>query len=131
MDKRRQHRLRYIEQFHGLPGVTVFGEPSGADGGSTRDNWWLTSILVDPRRAGFSQEDLRLSLAAHDIESRPLWKPMHLQPVFMGARAFVNGTSERLFTTGLALPSGSVLDQAQIERVHGVMADFLQGHRAA
>ncbi|MFW5469841.1 DegT/DnrJ/EryC1/StrS family aminotransferase [Knoellia sp. CPCC 206435] len=131
IERRRQHRLRYIEQFRGLPGLTVFGEPSGAAGGSTRDNWWLTSVLIDPLRAGFSQEDLRLSLASHDIEARPLWKPMHLQPVFLGVRAFVNGTSERLFQTGLALPSGSVLGQEQIDRVHGVLADFLQVHRAA
>ena len=131
MEKRRQHRLRYLDHFRGLPGVTVFGEPSGVEGGSVRDNWWLTSVLIDPRRAGFSREELRLSLEANDIEARPLWKPMHLQPVFMGSRAFVNGTSERLFETGLALPSGSVLDETQIDRVHGVLTDFLEGHCAA
>lgn len=131
MERRRQHRLRYIEHFQGLPGVTVFGEPSGLEGGSIRDNWWLTSVLVDPARAGFSREEMRVTLGANDIEARPLWKPMHLQPVFMAARAFVNGTSERLFQTGLALPSGSVLSEAEIDRVHGVLTDFLQGHRAA
>ena len=131
MERRRQHRLRYVEHFRGLPGVTVFGEPSGVVGASTHDNWWLTSVLIDPQRAGFSREELRLTLEAENIEARPLWKPMHLQPVFRGLRAFVNGTSERLFQTGLALPSGSVLGSAQIDRVHGVLTDFLQDHRAA
>lgn len=131
MERRRQHRLRYIEHFEGLPGVTVFGEPSGVDDAATRDNWWLTSVLIDPQRAGFSREELRLTLEAEDIEARPLWKPMHLQPVFRGLRAFTNGTSERLFETGLALPSGSVLGPAEIERVSGVLTDFLQDHCAA
>ena len=129
VERRRQHRLAYRELFAGVPGVTVFGEPSGADGGPTRDNFWLSSILVDPLRAGFSAEDLRLSLAAADIEARPLWKPMHLQPVFSGSRAVVNGTSERLFSTGLSLPSGSVLTAAQVERIEGVVSSFLEVRR--
>ena len=82
IERRRQLRLHYRELFAGVPGVTMFGEPSGADGGTTRDNFWLTTILVDPDEAGFTAEDLRLALAAADIEARPLWKPMHLQPVF-------------------------------------------------
>ena len=130
VERRRRHRLAYRELFAGVPGVTVFGEPSGADGGDTRDNFWLTSILVDPLRAGFSGEDLRLAFAADDIEARPLWKPMHLQPVFAGARAVVNGTSERLFATGLSLPSGSVLGDAQMERIAAVVSSFLEVRRA-
>ena len=130
VERRRQHRLTYRRLFAGVPGVTVLGEPSGADGGNTRDNFWLTSILVDPRQAGFSTEDLRLAFAAVDIEARPLWKPMHLQPVFAGARAVVNGTSERLFATGLSLPSGSVLDEEQMERISAVVTSFLEVRRA-
>lgn len=109
----------------------MFGEPSGADGGTTRDNFWLTTILVNPDEAGFTAEDLRLTLAEADIEARPLWKPMHLQPVFSGARAFVDGTSERLFATGLSLPSGSVLRPDQIDRVDRVTASFLDGGRVS
>ncbi len=109
----------------------MFGEPSGADGGITRDNFWLTTILVDPDQAGFTAEDLRLALAAADIEARPLWKPMHLQPVYAGARAFVDGTGERLFGAGLSLPSGSVLSEDQIERVDRVTVSFLDGDRVA
>lgn len=130
VERRRQHRITYRRLFDGVPGVTVFGEPSGADGGDTRDNFWLSSILVDPYRAGFSADDLRLAFAAAHIEARPLWKPMHLQPVFAGARAVINGTSERLFTNGLSLPSGSVLNQAQVARIEGVVASFLEVRRA-
>ena len=130
VERRRRHRLTYRRLFAGVPGVTLFGEPSGAEGGVTRDNFWLSSVLVDPLRAGFAADDLRLALAEAGIEARPLWKPMHLQPVFAGARAVVNGTSERLFATGLSLPSGSVLTEAQVERVEGVVSSFLEVRRA-
>lgn len=122
---RRQHRLHYRELFAATPGVTVLGEPSGTDGGQTRDNFWLTSILVDPTAAGFTAEDLRLALAAADIEARPLWKPMHLQPVFAAKQAYVDGSSERMFRTGLSLPSGSALTEEQRARVDATIARFL------
>ncbi len=125
IERRRQHRLRYRELFAGVPGVTPFGEPSGIDGGDTRDNFWLTSVLVDAATAGFTAEDLRLALAREDIEARPLWKPMHLQPVFAGARSYVDGTSERLFRTGLSLPSGSALNGEAEERVFATIRRFL------
>ncbi len=125
IERRRRHRLAYRELFADAPGVTLFGEPSGADGGETRDNFWLTSVLVDPDAAGFTAEDVRLALAQADIEARPLWKPMHLQPVFAGSRAYLNGTSERLFRTGLSLPSGSVLTDAQVARIDAALAPFV------
>ncbi|HEY3408020.1 MAG TPA: aminotransferase class I/II-fold pyridoxal phosphate-dependent enzyme [Propionicimonas sp.] len=125
IERRRQHRLHYRELFAGVPGVTPFGEPSGIDGGDTRDNFWLTSVLVDSATAGFTAEDLRLALASEDIEARPLWKPMHLQPVFAGARSYVDGTSERLFRTGLSLPSGSALNGEAEERVFATIRRFL------
>ena len=127
MERRRQHRLRYIEHFEGLPGVTVFGEPSGVDDAATRDNWWLTSVLIDPQRAGFSREELRLTLEAEDIEARPLWKPMHLQPVFADAPAVADGTSERLFRTGVSLPSGSAMSDAALARVLAVAERVVAG----
>jgi dTDP-4-amino-4,6-dideoxygalactose transaminase len=83
-----------------------------------------------PTAGRFQAEDLRLALAEADIEARPLWKPMHLQPVFAGARAVVNGTSERLFATGLSLPSGSVLSEHRMARVEGVVSSFLEVRRA-
>ncbi|GAA4407783.1 aminotransferase class I/II-fold pyridoxal phosphate-dependent enzyme [Fodinibacter luteus] len=125
VERRRQHRLRYRQMFADVPGVRLLGEPSGADGGATRDNFWLTSILVEPKAAGFTSEELRLALAAADIEARPVWKPMHLQPVFATRRAYVDGTSQRLFETGLSLPSGSALTDAQIGRIDAAIAQFL------
>lgn len=134
IERRRQLRLHYLDLFAGVAGVTVFGEPSGADSArlpdlvdGTRDNFWLTSILVDPDAAGFSAEDVRAALAEADIEARPLWKPMHLQPVFAGSRAYVNGTSERLFNTGLSLPSGSVLGEAEMERIDRALSPYSAG----
>jgi len=132
MDRRRQLRLHYGELFADVPGVSLFGEPSGVESEAavgTRDNFWLTSILVDPDEAGFTADDLRVTLAASDIEARPLWKPMHLQPVFADARAVVDGTSERLFRTGLSLPSGSVLASEQVARVDAAIGAFLGGVR--
>ncbi|WP_434783764.1 DegT/DnrJ/EryC1/StrS family aminotransferase [Micrococcus luteus] len=126
IERRRALRIRYRELFAAVPGVEMFGEPSGVDGGPTRDNFWLSSILVDPDAAGFTAEDLRVHLAGQDIEARPLWKPMHLQPVFAGRRAFTDGTGERLFTTGLSLPSGSVLDESSIGRVVESITSFLE-----
>lgn len=129
LERRRQLRVRYRDFFAEVPGVTVFGEPSGADGGPTHDNWWLTSLIVDPAVAGFTSDDMRLALAGADIEARPLWKPMHLQPVHANRRAFVDGTGERLFYTGVSLPSGSVLTEPQIERVFDHLRLFLGGAR--
>src|SRR5699024_8074904 len=114
IDKRRGHRLRYRELFANVPGVSIFGEPSGVDGGDTRDNFWLTSIIVDEVEAGFTSSDLQKALAEVNIEARPLWKPMHLQPVHSRLRAFTDGTSERLFNTGISLPSGSALKPEEI-----------------
>ena len=125
IEKRRQHRLRYRELFQDVPGVSIFGEPSGADGGNTQDNFWLTSIIVDETEAGFSASDLQQALAETNIEARPLWKPMHLQPVHQELRSFSDGTSERLFQTGISLPSGSALKQEEIERIESAIQEFL------
>jgi len=131
IERRRQHRLAYRELFADVPGVTIFGEPSGADGGDTRDNFWLTSILVDPATAGFTAGDMQAALSAQSIESRPLWKPMHLQPVYSSASAFTDGSAEGLFHHGLSLPSGSVLDEARMTRVREAIGQFLEGADAA
>ena len=131
IERRRQTRLHYRELFSGRPGVSVFGEPSGLDGGTTRDNWWLTSVVVDEELAGFTAEDLRATLSEEDIEARPLWKPMHLQPVFLAARSYVDGTSERLYRTGLSLPSGSALADPQWRRIDAAVRLILEGSRAS
>lgn len=128
IERRRAIRAHYLDLFDGVPGVTVFGEPSAPEPG-TRDNCWLTSILVEPGAAGFTRTDLLEALDAAGIESRPLWKPMHAQPVFAGKRAFTDGTADELFRTGLTLPSGSVLTDDDLERVSAAVGAFLgRGH---
>ncbi|WP_080792842.1 DegT/DnrJ/EryC1/StrS family aminotransferase [Corynebacterium pacaense] len=126
LEKRRAHRLRYRRLFRDVAGVRIFGEPSGADGGDTRDNFWLTSILVDAPTSGFTAEDLRVALGGANIEARPLWKPMHLQPVHANRRAVIDGTSEHLFRTGISLPSGSALSAAEQQRVDTRITEFLE-----
>jgi len=120
MARRRDLRELYKARFAEVPGITVFG----ADG-DAEDNVWLSSVLVDESVTGWSPSELSAALVAADIESRPLWKPMHLQPVFAGARGEITGTSEQLFRTGLTLPSGSALSEPDRERVFAVIDDFL------
>ena len=116
--RRRENHARYAELLSGLPGVEVKGQPGGGDYAS---NYWLTCVTVEPGEAGFTREDLRLALDGENIESRPLWKPMHLQPVFKDAPFYGNGTSERLFEKGLCLPSGPTLGEKDLERVAAVV----------
>ena len=116
----RQHReinAWYRELLKDVPGVTFQSEPSA----DFRSNFWLTCIVIDPAIAGTDREKLRLALEAENIEARPLWKPMHLQPVFAGCPAIVNGTSEALFTNGLCLPSGSNITEEGRERIAEVL----------
>ncbi len=118
--RRRALREHYAGLFARVPGVRVFQRP-----GDDADNCWLTAVVVDPDRAGWSADHLRVALDAADIETRPLWKPMHRQPVFAGARSHLNGSADRLFATGLALPSGSALTSDQIGRVTAALGSFL------
>lgn len=110
--RRRAHFRAYQQALGDLPGV-VF-QPEAPWGQSTR---WLTCLTIDPARAGRTREDVRLALAAADIESRPLWKPLHLQPVFTAAEYHGTGVGERLFADGLCLPSGSGMTEEQRQRV--------------
>ncbi|WP_454778477.1 DegT/DnrJ/EryC1/StrS family aminotransferase [Georgenia muralis] len=126
IERRRQNRLRYRELFSAVPGVAVLGDPDGSDGHrTTRDNFWLTSIVVDPAVAGWTSRDLIKYLDAHSIEARPLWKPMHLQPVFRDSPHYSNGTSEGLFERGLSLPSGSALTAEELDRVCNAVSVFV------
>ncbi len=103
----------YQELFSDIDGVTVFKEPST----HFISNHWLSCITVDEQKAGFSRETLRLALEKENIESRPLWKPMHLQPVFKDAPYYGKNVSETLFNIGLCLPSGSNLNDDDRERI--------------
>lgn len=109
---RRKVFDRYVKALGKLPGVSFM--PEAPFGRCTR---WLTCVLLEPTAFGASREDVRLALEKVNIEARPLWKPMHLQPVFAGRRAVGGAVSERLFERGLCLPSGSNLTPAQQDRV--------------
>ncbi|GAA2084290.1 aminotransferase class I/II-fold pyridoxal phosphate-dependent enzyme [Aeromicrobium halocynthiae] len=117
--RRRRLRETYAELFAEVPGVDIFGRD-----GDTQDNCWLTAILVDPDVAGWSTTDLLEALAKDDIESRPLWKPMHLQPIHAEQPAYLTGASERLFKTGLSLPSGSAMGPPSSEAVFDRLVTF-------
>jgi dTDP-4-amino-4,6-dideoxygalactose transaminase len=102
----------YRQLLGDLPGLQFM--PEAAYG---RGNRWLTVILIHPGQFGSTNEQVRLALEAENIEARPVWKPMHLQPVFRGCRIRGGGVSEQLFREGLCLPSGTAMTSAELERV--------------
>ena len=112
--RRRAIHALYVEKLKNTPGITVMQPRSNVD---LHPNYWLSTILVNPQEAGFTWQELSAQLTAADIESRPLWKPMHLQPVFAKAPAYVNGVSEALFAQGLCLPSGPMVTDEDVDRI--------------
>ncbi|WP_050778053.1 DegT/DnrJ/EryC1/StrS aminotransferase family protein [Micromonospora sp. ATCC 39149] len=123
IERRRALRERYAKLFASVPGTRILGD---GDAGS---NCWLTSLVVEPATAGWRAADLGEHLAAHDIETRPMFKPMHRQPAHLGRRAVVTGAADRLFASGISLPSGSTLLGADADRVFQVVEEFLVRHR--
>jgi dTDP-4-amino-4,6-dideoxygalactose transaminase len=111
--QRRENFLFYKRNLSGLNGVSFIEEP----GQEYYSNRWLTTILIDPEVTGTDREQVRLVMGKENIETRPLWKPMHLQPVFEKYPQYVNGVSEGLFEKGLCLPSGSNLANEDKERI--------------
>lgn len=115
VDRRREIFEGYRERLGDLPGVSFMPEPAGC-----RGNRWLTVALIDPAAFGADTHAVREALEAENIEARPLWKPMHLQPVFQGAKLWKAGSeavSERLFAQGLCLPSGTAMTEDDLDRV--------------
>lgn len=106
------------------PGIAFMPEPEGF-----RSSRWLTVITVDPAVTGVSREDIRRELLEHEIEARPVWKPMHMQPLYAGAMYHGSGFDERLFAHGLCLPSGSDMTDEQQDEVIGRLLTLLQGKR--
>ena len=120
--KKREIFHFYQRVLGDLPGVSFM--PIAGYGES---NYWLTCILVDPARFGATGEDIRLALEEENIESRPLWKPMHLQPVFKDCRVRGGSVSEGIFRDGLCLPSGTALTGEELERVAGIVRAVCRG----
>ena len=113
----RRRNFEYYQRALGdLPGIEFM--PEAPYGRCTR---WLTCLTIDPEAFGATRDDVRLALEKENIEARPLWKPMHLQPVFKGCRVSGGGVSERLFENGLCLPSGSALTEEDLERICAVV----------
>lgn len=118
VQQRRDNNKRYRDYFKGVPGITFQTEPTN----DFFSNYWLTSILVDPAlTAGISREDVRLILDKQHIDSRPLWKPMHMQPVYEGSSFIGSGICEKLFEQGLCLPSGSNLSDTDFDRIFSAL----------
>lgn len=120
--RRREINARYRDLLGGLPGLSFmplapYGEPT----------CWLTVVTVDANAFGASRDDVIAVLEAEDIEARPAWKPMHLQPVFKGARTLGGATAERIFADGLCLPSGSSMSDTDVERVAELVASCRRG----
>ena len=115
---RRKNFERYRAALGSVPGIAFM--PIAAHGTA---NYWLTCITIDPAKFGASREDVRLALEAQNIESRPVWKPLHMQPVFAGCRVRGGGVSEAAFADGLCLPSGSSLSQNELQRVCALLLE--------
>jgi len=116
VNARRANCAFYEKALAGRPGIEFMPEAPW-----NRCTRWLTCILVDPAKFGADREAIRLAMEAENIEARPVWKPMHLQPVFAGCDRFGGEVSEDLFERGLCLPSGSNLTTADLERVVAVV----------
>ena len=112
IEARRRNFEHYRFALGGVPGIELM--PLAAHGSS---NYWLTCITIDPAVFGATREQVRLALEAHNIESRPVWKPLHLQPVFADSRCRGGAMAEAAFARGLCLPSGSSLTETDLTRI--------------
>lgn len=118
---RRKMNDFYKDIFKNTDGVKLFTEPNK----NYFSNHWLSCVLVDKNVCGFSSEEIRLAMAENNIECRPLWKPMHLQPVFKNAPYFGGKVSENLFDIGLCLPSGSNLTIKEKVKINDALIPFI------
>src|SRR5690606_27480722 len=112
VEKRRAINQTYRKTLGGLPGIRFMPEASGC-----RSTFWLTALTIDPSIAPVTRDRVIEVLTERNIEARPVWKPMHLQPLYSAAQMMGGEVSERLFRTGVCLPSGSNLTEAQQQRV--------------
>jgi len=112
VDQKRQIFHYYYNELSKLSGINFMPEA-----GWGKHNRWLTVITIDPEKFGATREEVRVALESENIESRPLWKPMHLQPIFKDCEVFNRGVSEELFDKGLCLPSGTAMTTVDQDRV--------------
>jgi dTDP-4-amino-4,6-dideoxygalactose transaminase len=117
IEQKRNINKWYKSILDGVDGISLLKEADN----NNYSNFWLTTVLIDERRTGFDREKLRLAFENENIEARPLWKPMHLQPVFKKYSGFINETSENLFNTGLCLPSDSNIDDDDKNRIERIL----------
>lgn len=122
IEARRAMHNFYVELFKDIEGVSVFSEPSS----DYFSNHWLSAIIVDPKVTRETREELRLALLEDNIESRPLWKPMHLQPIFADTSYYGSNVAAELFDNGLCLPSGSNLSDEERGRIGKVIDSFFK-----
>ncbi len=113
VEQKRNNFYSYKASLNDMVGISFFEEPDP----NYFSNRWLTTILIDPEKAGTTMEEIYTVLQLDNIDCRPLWKPMHLQPVFSYYPMYLNGISERLFKQGLCLPSGSNLSEDERNRI--------------
>jgi dTDP-4-amino-4,6-dideoxygalactose transaminase len=119
IDRRRAINTAYRSALGDLTGLTFM--PVAATG---EPNWWLTCVTIDPDEFGADREQLRLALESQDIESRPTWKPLHLQPVYAGAPIVGGAVCASVFERGLCLPTGSALSPAEVQRVVDIISSL-------
>ncbi len=117
VNARRTNFDFYKKALDGLPGIQFMPEVEFG-----RSNRWLTYLTIEPSKSGFSREVVRLALEAENIESRPVWKPLRLQPVFQDCPYYGSGVAEELFDKGICLPSGSSLTREDMQRVVNVFS---------
>jgi dTDP-4-amino-4,6-dideoxygalactose transaminase len=122
VEQRRENNNKYRKFFSNFSGISFQNEPNT----DFYSNYWLTAILVDQQKTnGITSEDIRNAFELENIESRPLWKPMHMQPVYNGTIFFGSGNCEKLFERGLCLPSGSNLVEDDFNRIFEVLNKIL------
>ena len=119
--QRRFNHNFYRNLFESMEGISIFSEPND----DFYSNHWLTAIVIDEERIGFDRDKLQLKFLENNIETRPLWKPMHLQPIFTDAPYYGEDVSERLFQKGLCLPSGSNMTDNDRERIAKIFEEMI------
>jgi pyridoxal phosphate-dependent aminotransferase EpsN len=124
LEDRITRRREIFSRYRGAlsrPGIVFMPEPAGQ-----RSTRWLTALTIDPEKTGVSREDIRVMLLENGIESRPVWKPMHMQPFFAGAPYYGSGVDENVFSTGLCLPSGSDMADNELDEIITRIIDMLE-----